>query len=63
MMYTLNRIEEELQDVNYHIWNLKFEDMEVSTIQAHIAGLIRSAEQLAEYANGLQEDFDAERIA
>ena len=63
MMYTLNRIEEELQDVNYHIWNLKFEDMEVSTIQAHIAGLIRSAEQLAEYANDLQEDFDAERIA
>ena len=63
MMYTLNRIEEELQDVNYHIWNLKFEDMEVSTIQAHIAGLIRSAEQIAEYANDLQADFDAERIA
>ena len=63
MDYTMNRIESELQDLNYHIWNLKFEDMEVSTIQAHIAGLIRSAEQIAEYANDLQADFDAERIA
>ena len=63
MDYTMNRIESELQDLSYHIWNLKFEDMEVSTIQAHIAGLIRSAEQIAEYANDLQADFDAERIA
>ena len=53
MEYTIERIEQELQDILYHLEELKFNpDSENAHYQ--ISGLIRSANQIAEYAEDLR---------
>ena len=52
MEYTLGRIEEELQDILYHLEELKNNPESENTCY-QISGLIRSASQIVEYAQGL----------
>ena len=54
MEYTISRIEEELQDIWYHLEELKSNPNSENTC-FQISGLIRSANQIAEYAEDLTE--------
>ena len=57
-MDTIYNIENELQDILYHLEELKSSD---KRSDAHIAGIIRSAGLIEQYAIGI-DDADLEEI-
>ena len=52
MEYTIERIEQELQDIMYHLEELKNNSESENTCY-QVSGLIRSASQIIEYAQDL----------
>lgn len=59
-MDTLDRIEGEIQDLIYHLEELKSGNG--AFISAHINGLISSANYIADYAEGLTAEDIAEYV-